>query len=218
MSSSNFFDEFGKFLQATTEFFVSAASSLVAEDGQKSVQQAGWKAYDSWVRMTNEATNALYAEPLVIEVTSRTLETGLRWQRVGSAMAGAFFSALWPAVGLPTAEEVSGLRGEVRAMRDQLSEATLGARQAELSNQDAFRQEAFRQEAFRQEAFRSEAPLAEVNGFRATAPRTQSAFRVSGRPPLTGLKSVARTRWASRIHNYGVGARNDDGPNDAAAV
>lgn len=213
MSSSNFFDEFGKFFQATAELFVSAAGSLGAEDGQKSVQQAGWKAYDSWVRMTNEATNALYAEPLVIEVTSRTLETGLRWQRVGSAMAEAFFSALWPAVGLPTAEEVSGLRGEVRAMRDQLSEATLGARQAELSNQDAFRQE-----AFRQDAFRSEAPLAEVNGFRAMAPRTQSAFRVSGRPPLTGLKSVARTRWASRIHNYGVAVRNDDGPNDAAAV
>jgi hypothetical protein len=48
----------------------------------------------------------------------------LRAQRMGDAMASAFFGNLWPAIGLPAANEVRSLRDEVSALREDLREAT----------------------------------------------------------------------------------------------
>ena len=58
------------------------------------------------------------------------MEASLKWQRLGSAMTGAFFAALWPAVGLPSAAELTELRAEVGALRDDLAVARLEAEEA----------------------------------------------------------------------------------------
>ena len=36
----------------------------------------------------------------------------LRWQRFNSAVAGALFAAIWPAVDLPTGTEVAAVRAD----------------------------------------------------------------------------------------------------------
>jgi outer membrane protein TolC len=43
---------------------------------------------------------------------------------------GGVFAALWPAVGLPSAAELTELRAEVGALRDDLAEARLEAEEA----------------------------------------------------------------------------------------
>jgi len=71
------------------------------------------------VRLANEATNELYSNRLFGDLTGRAMEGALRLQRVGDALASAFFGNLWPAVGLPTASEIRSLRDEVMALRDE---------------------------------------------------------------------------------------------------
>ncbi|MGH7915339.1 MAG: hypothetical protein ACREPW_11940 [Candidatus Binataceae bacterium] len=110
------------------------ARSVIAQEheqgGAQDLQQAGWKTYDAWVQLLNESANILYASPEVGASAGRSMEASLKWQRVGSAMAGAFFAALWPAVGLPTAAELTEVRAEVGALRDDLAAARLEAKEA----------------------------------------------------------------------------------------
>jgi hypothetical protein len=116
--------ELGMFVQAFwLELPMAAANRVLGNVDDTTVQEAGWKAYDAFVSLTNEATNQLYANPLMATLTSSTMERSLRVQRVGSAMASAFFGNLWPALGLPTANEVSGLRTELAALRSEVREA-----------------------------------------------------------------------------------------------
>src|SRR5271154_6680625 len=64
------------------------------------------------------------------------MEASLKWQRLGSAMTGAFFAALWPAVGLPSAAELTELRAEVGALRDDLAAARLEAEEGRAAGID----------------------------------------------------------------------------------
>jgi|SRR5690242_5836647 hypothetical protein len=129
-----FFEQLNKFSEALIEMPFVVVRSFVDEhhgeresDLQKDAQQAGWKVYDAWVQLLNESANGLYASPDVGNSVGRSMEASLRWQRLGSAMAGAFYAALWPALGLPSAAELTELRAEVGALRDDLAAARLEA-------------------------------------------------------------------------------------------
>jgi hypothetical protein len=141
-----FFELLTKFSEAMVEMPFVAARSMLAQNRergiesdsrqvsqkgvQKDLQVAGWKAYDVWVNLLNESANGLYASPEVGSSIGRSMEASLRWQRLGSAMTDAFFAALWPAIGLPSAVELSELRAEVGALRDDLAMARLEAEEA----------------------------------------------------------------------------------------
>ena len=139
-----FFEQLSKFSEAMLEMPFVAARGMFSQDrgqdrqprGEQELQQAGWKAYDAWMRLLSESANGLYASPEVGASVGRSVEASLRWQRLGSAMTGAFFAALWPAVGLPSAAELTELRAEVGALRDDLAMARLEAEEARAAGID----------------------------------------------------------------------------------
>jgi hypothetical protein len=128
--SAKFFQELARLGEAMVELPFAAVRRLAEPDGERKVQEAGWRAYDAWVRLMNAATDDLYGDAAFGAATGRSMEGALRWQRMSSAMAGAFFGTLWPAVGLPTAAELTELRAEVRALRDEAGAARLEAAEA----------------------------------------------------------------------------------------
>lgn len=116
--------ELGKFVQAFwLELPMAAANRILGNGDDTTMSKARWKAYDAFVSLTNEATNLLYANPVMGSLTGPTMERALRMQHVGSAAASAFFGNLWPALGLPTANEVATLRTEIAALRGEIREA-----------------------------------------------------------------------------------------------
>jgi hypothetical protein len=135
-----FFEQWVKLGAAMVEVPFVAARSMFAgareRAGEQDLQKAGWKAYDAWVQLLNESTNGLYDSPAVGSSVGRSMEASLKWQRLGSAMTGAFFAALWPAVGLPSAAELTELRAEVGALRDDLAEARLEAAEARAAEME----------------------------------------------------------------------------------
>ncbi len=138
-----FFEQLTRLGEAMVEMpFVTVRALLAPEregGATQAVQQAGWKAYDAWVQVVNESANALYTNPQAGASLGRSMEASLRWQRLGAAVTNAFFAALWPAVGLPSAAEVGELRAEVGTLRDELGAARLEAmeeRAAEAARQE----------------------------------------------------------------------------------
>jgi hypothetical protein len=112
-------DELTKFYEAVLLELPSAAVRRLFAGDEQGFSEAGWKAYDSWVRLANEAANQLYANRVLGEVGSRAFETALGLQRLNNALAPAFFGTLWHALGLPTASSVEALhalRQEHRAL------------------------------------------------------------------------------------------------------
>ena len=110
-------DELTKFYEAALlELPYAAVRRLFAGDEQ-GLSEAGWKAYDSWVRLANQTTNQLYANRAFGEVGSRAFETALGLRRLNHALASAFFGTLWSALGLPTASSVEALHDEAMALR-----------------------------------------------------------------------------------------------------
>jgi hypothetical protein len=93
---------------------------LTAAGTEQETYEAGWKAYDAWVQLANEAVNRLYADRPFGETMARAFETNLGFGRVAETFASTFFGNLWPAIGLPTATEVDALRGELTALREKL--------------------------------------------------------------------------------------------------
>ena len=86
----------------------------------RQVHEVAWNAYDTAVGAANYVINGLFTSPAVGNVLGGAIDTVLRWQRFNAAVAGAFFAALWPVVGLPSARDVEAIRIEVRSMREEL--------------------------------------------------------------------------------------------------
>jgi len=103
-------------LQSVFSVAFQDASSALSKPQE--LQEAAWKAYDTWIRFVNELTDLLYADSLFGETAARWMELALGWQRFGSALAGAFFATLWPSIGLPTATALAELRAEIGALRE----------------------------------------------------------------------------------------------------
>ncbi len=127
-TDSNFSDEILKLAQClmpeppTTK--VKRLVATIADKGiDRQLHELGWKAYDTVVGVANNATNRVFTSPTVGNLLGGAVDIMLRYQRFNMAVAGAFFSALWPAVGLPSASEVESLRVDVRAMREDLRDA-----------------------------------------------------------------------------------------------
>ena len=93
---------------------------LTAAGAEQDAHEAGWKAYDAWVRLANEAVNTLYADRAFGDTMARAFETNLGFGRIAETFASTFFGNLWPAIGLPTAREIHALRGELTALREEL--------------------------------------------------------------------------------------------------
>src|ERR1700719_255974 len=101
---SQVLEELTKFYQATCfNLPVAAAKRLFGAGDENILSEAGWKAYDAWIRFANEATNELFANRAVGEFTGGTMETMLRIQNFGESVTAAVFGNLWPAIGLPAA-------------------------------------------------------------------------------------------------------------------
>lgn len=92
---------------------------LGLSEGKETVATA-WKGYDAGVRLASSATDSLYRSPLFGNAIARSVDATLRWQRLSHAVAGAVFTGLWQAVGLPTAAETQALRSELQALREEL--------------------------------------------------------------------------------------------------
>ncbi|MGH8013336.1 MAG: hypothetical protein ACREQ4_12640 [Candidatus Binataceae bacterium] len=110
------------------EIPTAATKRLLNDANQKELHQAGWKAYDAWVRIANEAANQLYANPIFGAAAGRSIDAMLRWRRMFDATSSNFFGALWPSIGVPTAREMQAMRGELNALRDELRERDRGER------------------------------------------------------------------------------------------
>jgi hypothetical protein len=95
---------------------------------EKEITETAWKGYDAWVRLATVTIDNLYRIPLFGEVVARSLDATLRWQRLSNALVGASFAGLWPAIGLPTAAAVQGLRAEVQTLREELHSAATDLR------------------------------------------------------------------------------------------
>ncbi|MGD1026592.1 hypothetical protein [Candidatus Binatus soli] len=107
-----------------TRINLNSNDSSFSESGiDRQVHEIAWKAYDTAVGAANDVTNRLFTSPAVGNVLGGAIDIVLRWQRFNAAVAGAFFAALWPAVGLPSASDVEAIRIDVRSMREELRDA-----------------------------------------------------------------------------------------------
>ena len=133
-------EDLGKlFHTAWVELPAAAVTRLFAgddQDAQGAVRDAGWKAYDTWIRLANDASNRLYANPTFGAMTGRGIQAGLQVTRVVDAVASAIFGNLWPAIGLPTATDVQALRADVKSLREELRIARERAADSELDRRD----------------------------------------------------------------------------------
>ncbi|HEY1850433.1 MAG TPA: hypothetical protein VGG60_05340 [Candidatus Binataceae bacterium] len=121
IKKSEMSEDFGKLLEAAWfDLPAAAIKRLLSNDDEGAVRDAGWKAYDAWVRLANDASNRMYANPTFGSIAGRGIQTGLQVTRVVDAVASAVFGNLWPAIGLPTATDVQALRADVKALREEL--------------------------------------------------------------------------------------------------
>ena len=110
-NDTTFSDELLKLAQCLMpEPPTSKVKRMVADITDKGIDrhlhELGWKAYDTVIGAANNATNRVFTNPTVGNVLGGAIDIMLRYQRFNVAVAGAFFAALWPAVGLPTLRNV----------------------------------------------------------------------------------------------------------------
>ena len=132
-------EDLGKLFEAAwIDLPAAAVKRLLSKEDEGAVRQAGWKAYDAWVSLANDASNRIYANPTFGAVTGRGIHAGLQVTRVIDAVASAIFGNLWPAIGLPTATDMQALRADVKALREELRSvrAEAGAELNEDSDDD----------------------------------------------------------------------------------
>jgi hypothetical protein len=121
-------------------------------DGE--LYKVGWKAYEAATGIVSDLTNRAYKNNRVAKVGARMLENSLRTQRVADAVAGAFFAALWPSVGLPMASDIEALRRDVKALREEVRAGVFEREAAPANETEDFSSEA---EAARETAIREAA-------------------------------------------------------------
>jgi len=90
---------------------------------ENELYSAGWKAYEAATSVVTELTNRAYANRTIGRVGANFLERVLKTQRVADAVSGAFFSALWPSLGLPTGDDIEALRRDVKSLREEVRAA-----------------------------------------------------------------------------------------------
>jgi hypothetical protein len=166
------------------DFPLARTKSGLGMGKEKEVTEAVWKGYDAWVRLANASIDDLYRNSLFGDLMGRSLDRGLRWQRLNQAAAGAFFAALWPAVGLPTAAAVQALHEEISALN------------ARVKAQDAIAQTLH-------EEFRALQALREEFRFLIAALLTQST-EDQARAALSGQRATLP------LQRNGKGASNGD--------
>ena len=106
---------------ALIELPVAAVQRVLSEEkGDHALYEAGWKAYDAFVRIANESANQLYANPVFGQIVAQGLEIGLQARRVSDALVAGIFRDLLPAVGLPAAKDIERLKGTVEALREEV--------------------------------------------------------------------------------------------------
>jgi len=106
-------------------------AEIEARLAEASLSDVAWRAYDSVVGLTKVTTNGLFTNETVGQVLGTSIDMMLRWQRFNSAVAGAWFNALWPAVGLPTGSEVAAMRADIRGLREELRSVVIEAETSE---------------------------------------------------------------------------------------
>ena len=74
-----------KFYEAAYVDLPLAAAQRWMGGNRKSLEVAGWAAYDSFVALANELTNRMYANPLVAASFGRALETAFHVQHIFDA-------------------------------------------------------------------------------------------------------------------------------------
>jgi hypothetical protein len=89
------------------------------------LHEVAWKTYDSIVGFAKQTTDGMFSNASVGQLLGGTIDLMLRWQRFNTAVAGAFFGAFWPAIGLPTAPEVAAMRADIRGLREMLRAGVL---------------------------------------------------------------------------------------------
>jgi hypothetical protein len=104
-----------------------ALKRMAGVGDEREVYAAGWKAYDALINSASEAINRLYTDERYLRFAGRTLDVTLGVYRLNTAVAGAFFATLWPAIGIPTAADVEGLREELHSLREEYSAARAAA-------------------------------------------------------------------------------------------
>jgi hypothetical protein len=109
-------------------------------DGE--LYNAGSKAYEAATGVVTNLTNRAYANRGVARVGARVLENALKTQRVVDAFAGAFFSALWPSLGLPMASDIEALRRDVKSLREEIRTAAYEREATPETNTDDVTREA----------------------------------------------------------------------------
>ena len=129
-------EDLGKLFEAAcVELPMAAAKRMFGDQKDNAVRDAGWKAYDSWVRLANDASNRMYANPTFGTLAGRGIQAGLQVTRVVDAVASAIFGNLWPAIGLPTALELQALRSDVKALREELRTVVAEAGRASANDE-----------------------------------------------------------------------------------
>ena len=88
---------------------------------KRAVADTAWKGYDASIRLGSASIDRLYGNHLLGGLFARSVHGLLLWQRLNSAVMGAFFTGLWRATDLPTATEVNAVREELRALAASLN-------------------------------------------------------------------------------------------------
>jgi hypothetical protein len=168
---------------AKVKRLVAGITDTIADKGiDRQLHEIGWKAYDTVIGAANNATNRVFTSPTVGSMLGGAIDIMLRYQRFNVAVAGAFFSALWPAVGLPSASEVEAIRSDVRAMREELRDAV-----ADRDSKDDFaselhiavRESIVTQQADEKSARRTNGPAGMIDPASMPAAKKTSVYQFS---------------------------------------
>jgi hypothetical protein len=105
------------------EFPTAFVIDLSGDAEMKNLRQAVWTLYDSWICVANEVNNALYAHASFGRLSGDVFETAQHMQYAATAISSAILANVWPALGLPTAQQVQRLREDLRTLQMDLQAA-----------------------------------------------------------------------------------------------